>query len=264
MRFLSVILISGLFFSCTPNKREMKKILFLHHSTGWNILLGNTNKYLYKLTGKSDMHKFFNSYYKENGENYLITERFFPKESPYGWKNYPFDYFNIWVKNAGENPYMEEPTLEILTNEYDLIIFKHCFPGSNIMNDSGTPEIDSEKKRIENYKLQYNALKNKMREFPDTKFIVWTLATQVENRITEDEAKRAFEFYKWIIEDWDEKGDNIYVWDFYKYETEGGLYMLDKYAVGPNDSHPNKEFSSQLLPVFCKYIIKVIEGLADK
>ena len=32
----------------------------------------------------------------------------FPKPNPYGWNNYPYDYYNIWVKNAGEELYMEE------------------------------------------------------------------------------------------------------------------------------------------------------------
>ena len=50
---------------------------------------------------------------------YFIEEKIFPKAEPYGWNNYPYDYYNIWVKNAGEQPFMEEPTLEILTKEYD-------------------------------------------------------------------------------------------------------------------------------------------------
>ena len=36
----------------------------------------------------------------------------FPKASPYGWHNYPYDYYDIWVKHAGNEPYMEEPSME--------------------------------------------------------------------------------------------------------------------------------------------------------
>jgi len=79
----------------------MKNIIFLHHSTGYNIWLGNTNKYISKLTGKGDVIKCFDKYNRKNNTDYHITEQFFPKSSPYGWNNYPYDYYNIWVKNAG-------------------------------------------------------------------------------------------------------------------------------------------------------------------
>ena len=240
----------------------MKKIIFLHHSTGKCIWLGKTNRYINKLIQSSDVQVYFKDYNRKNNTNYFITECTFPKKAPYGWKNYPFDYYNIWVQNAGEKSYMEEPTLEILTKEYDLIIFKHCYPVSKIKADSGTPDITSEIKSIENYKLQYNALKNKMHEFPNNKFILWTPAVFIKNQITEDEAVRTQQFYKWMIDEWDEKGDNIFIWDFYKYETEGGLYMLDKYANGSSDSHPSRDFSAKVSPLFCKFIIEVLNGFS--
>ncbi len=239
----------------------MKRIIFLHHSTGKKIWLGGTNRYINKLTQKNDIQDFFKKFNKRNNTNYSITERFFPKAIPYGWKNYPYDYYNIWIKNAGEKLFMEEPTLEILTKEYEVIIFKHCFPVSNISADTGTPDIDSEEKKLENYKLQYNALKIKMHEFPGTKFIIWTPAVCNKNQITDAEADRTHTFYKWIIDDWNEKGDNIFIWDFYNYETEGGKYLLNEYSEGPFNSHPNRKFASYVSPLFCKFIIDVIESV---
>lgn len=119
-----IILITG----CGSNNNNMKKIVFLHHSTGEAIWKGSTNRYVYKLTGKGDVQKFFNAYNRENKTNYEISALNFPKSSPYGWNNYPYDYYNIWVKNAAAELFMEEPTLEILTKQYEVIIFKHCFP----------------------------------------------------------------------------------------------------------------------------------------
>jgi len=238
----------------------MKKIVFLHHSTGKNIWIGKTNRYVYKLTKKGDVQKFFNHYNSVHKTNYCIKEMVFPKAVPYGWKNYPYDYYKIWVKNAGETPYLEEPTLEMLTKEYDIIIFKHCFPVSNIAADNGAPDIDCEVRRIENYKLQYNALKKKMHEFPENKFIVWTPAVNTSNLMNEDEAIRTKQFYKWMVEEWDEDGDNIYIWDFYKYETDGGLFLSEKNALSPNNSHPNKEFAGRVAPLFCNFIIDVLNS----
>lgn len=238
----------------------MTKIIFLHHSTGKRIWNGSVNKYVRKLTGKSDVETYFRKYNNKNKVNYQIVERSFPADKPYGWRNNIYDYYNIWVKNAGDKPYMEEPTLEILTSKYDVIIFKHCFPLSIILEDTGSPDINSDERRLENYKLQYDALKRKMHEFPDTKFIVWTPAVHVEENITQEMAERTKEFYEWEINSWNDKGDNIFLFDFYKYETEGGLFMPAKYASGPKDSHPNRAFSGRIAPIFAQFIIDVIEG----
>jgi hypothetical protein len=249
-----------LLISCESSHKEMKKILFLHHSTGHCVWVGNTNKYLFKLTHKGDVQKLFSDHNKKNNTNYYITERIFPKRAPYGWNNYPYDYYTIWVKNGGEKPYMEETTLEMLTPEYDVIIFKHCFPVSRILEDTGTPNIDSDEKRLENYKVQYNALKSKMHEFPDKKFVVWTPAVYTKKYLSEEEGKRTREFYEWMMEEWDEKGDNIFIWDFYKYETEGNLFLLDENAFSPENSHPGRKLSGEAAILLSKFVIDVIES----
>ena len=234
-----------------------------HHSTGHSIWTGKTNRYVYKLTGKGDVQKFFDKYNSKNKTDYEISELIFPKSDPYGWNNYPFDYYNIWVKNAGEKPYLEEPTLEILTQGYDVIIFKHCFPVSRITGDTGSPNIDSDLKSVENYKMQYVALKKKLQEFPENKFIVWSPAANTKAVTTEDEARRTKDFYYWMINEWNEKEDNIFIWDFYKYETEGGLYLTEENAFSPKNSHPNRDFSGRMAPLFSKFIIDVIASDAE-
>jgi hypothetical protein len=260
MKQILIVLISILLLSCGSNNENMKKIVFLHHSTGHAVWMGKTNRYIFKVTKKGDVQKYFDNYNRIHKTGYKISELTFPKSAPYGWNNYPYDYYNIWVKNAGNKTYLEEPTLEILTKEYDVIIFKHCFPVSRISEDTGLPNIDSDVKSINNYKLQYDALKNKMHEFPDNKFIVWTPAANTKSKTTEEEAVRTREFYNWMINEWDEKGDNIFIWDFYNYETEGSLYLTDGNAESPGNSHPNIEFSARLAPLFSQFIIKVIES----
>jgi len=245
--------------ACISNQENMEKILFLHHSTGQAVWYGNTNRIVRKLTDKSPVRSYFKKYNRQNKTNYQISELSFPKMHPYGWRNSPVDYYTIWVKNAGNTAYMEEPTLEMLTKEYDVIIFKHCYPVSNILEDTGAPDINSKEKRIENYILQYNALKKKMHQFPDKKFIIWTPAVQVKSKITPEEAERTRQFCNWLMNEWNEQGDNIYLWDFYEYETEGGLYMKEEYAVAPDNSHPNKKFAQRMASVFSQFVIDVIE-----
>ena len=180
-----------IFYGC-KNKKNMiadesaYKIMFLHHSTGQVIWEGK-NSGIKKITGIFNKSKavpdWFENYNKTNGTNFFITEQVFPKAKPYGWNNYPFDYYNIFVKNSGDKPYLEEPTLEMLTKDYDMIIFKHCFPAGNINESSDSADINSAEKTVENYKSQYLALKEKLIQFPDTKFLIWTTAALVESQL---------------------------------------------------------------------------------
>ncbi len=226
------------------------QILFLHHSTGANVWQGGVAEAIRALN-------------QEKGSRYTIAEQFFPKDAPYGWANYPYDYWNIWVQHAGAAPYMEEPTLEILAKKYDLIVFKHCFPVAAIEADDGAPDITSKKKTLGNYKVQYEALKKKLREFPRTKFLVWTGATLAQSATNEAEARRAAEFFAWVKNTWDEKGDNIFLWDFAQLETEGGLCLKKEFEAQPGDSHPGPAFCKRVAPLLARRIVNVLEGRGD-
>ncbi|MBN2582045.1 MAG: hypothetical protein JXL80_03185 [Planctomycetes bacterium] len=224
------------------------RIVLLHHSTGECIWNGG-------------VPQWFEAYNAARGTRYVITEQAFPKDSPYGWENYPYDYWNIWVRNAGDKPFKQEPTLEMLSKKYDLVVLKHCFPVSNIDADTGEADVASSDKRLENYRLQYDALKKKMHEFPKVKFLVWTGAAQVAGDTDAEQAGRARQFAAWVRDTWDTKGDNIFVWDFRTLETDGGLYIKPGNASG--DAHPNEEFSRKAAPLLAQRIVDVIEGRGD-
>lgn len=226
------------------------RIIFLHHSTGNTIWKGGVKKW-------------FKDYNSQNKTKYKISEQEFPKESPYGWNNYPFDYWNIWVNNAGTDKFKNEPTLEILTKKYNVIVWKHCFPVSSVEAENGPPDITSDRKTIQNYKLQYEALKSKIHQFPAHTFVLWTAAALTERKTSEQNATRTKEFVDWVRNEWDETGDNIFLWDFYELETEGGLYLKDEFAVSPTNSHPNEDFARRVAPLFCRRVVDAIEGRGD-
>ncbi|WP_066633287.1 hypothetical protein [Labilibacter marinus] len=263
---LTFFLIVAMLFSCKHNgykdkiKRVNKKdvnVLFLHHSTG---------KYIYRggLIGKeSAVKKWFESYNEGADSKINFVEEIFPKrakykfQTAYGWNNYPYDYFNIWVKNGDKKEFVKEPTLKLLAPLWDVIVLKHCFPVCEIGEDLEV-NINSEYKCIGNYKLQYEAIKKEMHKYPNTKFIVWTGAALTKENSNENQSMRAKEFFYWVKNEWASDLDNIYVWDFFDLETEGGIYLLDKYAKAPNDSHPNKEFSAKVVPLFCNRVVDVV------
>jgi hypothetical protein len=240
------------FSSAHPDAIPKKvRILFLHHSTGQRIW-------------QDGIQNWFKQYNQKHGTDYQITDQIFPKEKPYGWNNYPYDYWNIWVNHAGETPFMEEPTLEMLTKQYDVIVFKHCFPVSSLVPDTGKPDVSSPKKTLENYKAQYEALKKKLHSFPHTKFIVWTPTALLKATSNAGAAQRANEFSDWVKKVGDEKSDNIFVWDFRSLETEGGLFLKPEYATGKDNCHPNPGFSKRVAPIFGQRVVDIIEGREDR
>lgn len=254
---LAIVIIIGTFFACTQTfKKPDLNIIFLHHSTGEVIWNGNTNS----KTDRVSIPILFKKYNAEHNKKYAVKEMIFPKEKPYGWHNYPFDYYNIWVKNGGDKPYMEEPTLEMLTKEYQVIIFKHCFPVCNISANQDSADINSNSQTVANYRLQYLALRDKLHLFPETKFIVFTGAALIKHYLSEEEALRAKEFFTWVTNEWDLPDDNIYIWDLYSLQTEGTLYFKDEYAVSPTNSHPHEAFAGKVDYLLFNRIIDVIEN----
>ena len=247
------------------NDQQDRKILFLHHSTGKTVWQGGNN-FVTKVKGKLGMkgavEKWFDRYNKEYKTNYRIEDKAFPKKAPYGWNNYPYDYYNIWVKHGDKDFYMEEPTLKTLAPRYDLIIFKHCFPSSRIVFE-GEPDINSDRKMVENYKMQYQALKEELVKYPDTRFLLWTPPALTKSKTSAEAASAASDFSNWVVNEWDLPGDNIYVWDFRTLETEGGNYLLPKNAVDERDSHPSHVFARTVAPLFCQRIVDVLENRGD-
>ena len=64
----------------------------------------------------------------------------------------------------------------------------------------------------------------------------------------------------WVINQWDTSDDNIYLWDFYNLETEGGLFLKDEYAAKSGDSHPSAKFGQRVAPLFGARIVDVINN----
>ncbi len=230
-----------------PPPEKTARVIFLHHSTGGVIWGGGIPQALA-------------AYNTGHATQYSITEQAYPN-SPYSWANYPYDYWNLWVAHTGASMDQGQANLDMLTADYDVIGFKHCFPVSAIEPDVGPASVSSETKSLQNYYLQYEALKARLRAFPNTRFIVWTGAALRAEDTTPEDAARARTFFDWVRTTWDEKGDNIFVWDFYALETEGGLYLTA--ANADTDSHPNSTFARRVAPYFVNRLMDVIEGRGD-
>jgi hypothetical protein len=234
-----------------------QSVIFLHHSTGGAVY------------SHGDVPEYFEQYNQTNGTSYTITERGYPN-SPYPWANYPYDYWHLWVDGNCDSDESGIECLNTLAAEYEVVIWKHCYPGAAIKADNGTPDISSNRKSLENYKLQYEALKTEMSKYPDTKFIVWTLAPLHSLSTNADDAARAMEFVDWVNNDWlSENPGNIYIFDFYSLTAElsenpaegqtGCLKYEYEKSHDSGDSHPNPTANLTIGPIFAQRIIDVIE-----
>lgn len=247
------------------------RILFLHHSTGEAIWKGGVPERL-------------QAWNREHGTGYRIEEMAYPTAAGshprlrrmlparvfnllvrdhYPWANYPWDYWNLWVAHAGTSRDRSEPNLDDLAPRYDLIIFKHCFPVSEIQPDDGAPSAASPRKTLANYKLQYEALKARLRQFPHTRFLLWTPPALTPGATTPEAAERAQAFAHWVKTLWDEPGDNIYLWDFRELETDGRPTLPPARATSPTDSHPHPAFATQVAPFLVRRMVDVLEGRGD-
>jgi uncharacterized protein YjdB len=237
-----------------------QKVVFLHHSTGWGVY------------SEGNVSGWIETYNSDHGTSYQMTEKSYPN-TPYPWNNYPYDYWNLWINNACNN---SEPGIQCLNDlcaSYNVIIFKHCFPGADISADDPTSLVSSSKMTIGNYKLQYRALRDLMDTYPDNKFIVWTLAPLHRLATYPSTAARAKEFVDWVKNEWlQEDGkehSNIYIFDFYNYVAEtdpspaNGLVNCLKYDYEVDhasmDSHPNIIANQTVGPLFAEFIVNTIE-----
>ncbi|KPL11296.1 MAG: hypothetical protein AMS26_20230, partial [Bacteroides sp. SM23_62] len=164
--------------------------------------------------------------------------------------------------------------IESLVEQYQVIIFKHCFPGAAIQAESGSPEVSSEVKTRGNYKLQYRALRDRMDHYPRTIFIVWTLAPLHRMSTSPEDAARAREFVDWVKDEWlTEDGSehkNIKIFDFWGYVAEtnanpdSGEVNCLRYEFESShsngDSHPNTTANETVGPLFAEFIASTISN----
>jgi len=233
--------------------------IFLHHSTGDGVY------------SEGNVSNWVKNYNSAHGTNFQIIPRTYP-DTPYPWANYPYDYWKLWVNNNCDNSNLNIECLSSIASKCELVIYKHCFPGASINADIGKPDVTSSRQSLENYKLQYRALRTLMDGMPDKKFMVWTLVPLHRLATNADEAKRAHEFVDWVKNEWlTEDGQNhpnIFIFDFYSLTAEldqnpvnGQQFCLKyeyEYSHSSYDSHPNTLANQTIGPIFAQAVVNVL------
>jgi hypothetical protein len=237
-----------------------QKAIFLHHSTGGGVY------------SEGHVAEIISEYNAEHSTSYQVDEFNYP-DNPYPWENYPYDYWKLWVDGRCSADTAGIECLESILSRYDIVIFKHCFPGANIGED-GVPDITSSDKTLANYKLQYRALLDIFDLYPEKKFVVWTLTPQHRNATNTDEASRAREFVNWVKNSWlNEDGNahpNVFIFDFFNIVAESNLTPANgqvnclKYEYegdhDGSDGHPNEQANIIAGEAFANFMIQLFSG----
>ena len=232
---------------------EVTRLIFIHHSCGQNWL--------------TDGHGDLGIALSEN--NYFVSD------TNYGWGpgsigdatdivNWP-DWFlgddserilSALYQESGRNSDYTR-TLANPGGENRIVMFKSCFPNSNLDGNPDDPPTPGYDWTVGNAKYIYNQLLDYFITRPDKLFIVIT-APPVQDKTY---AANARAFNQWLVEDWLRENDyplqNVAVWDFHnvlthknnhhrfvdgqvEYITGNGNGTL-AYPSGRSDDHPNEK-----------------------
>jgi hypothetical protein len=245
---------------------EVVKLVFIHHSCGENWLSDD-----------------------DGGLGRALSENsFFVSDTNYGWgpdsigdrtdvTDWPewftgpnsSRYLTALYSESGQSSWYTR-TLPDPGGENQIILFKSCFPNSNLEGNPGDPPRRGEGLTVSNAKAIYNELLTYFATRPDKLFVAIT-APPVQDRAY---AHNARAFNTWLVTKWLDgyEGSNIAIFDFYTVLTdpdnhhrfrEGGIeYVNDRggdtlYYPTNGDDHPspigNRKATEEFVPLLNVY-----------
>ncbi len=192
---------------------RITKLIFIHHSTGENWLADDNGQLGRKL-----------------GEN-----NYFVSDTNYGWGpggigdrtdiiNWP-EWFTgpergrilkaLYSESERHSPYSR--SVADPGGENEIVMFKSCFPNSNLEGKPTDPPARGDGLTVSNAKAIYNELLTYFATRPDKLFVVIT-APPLQDPTN---ARNARAFNNWLVHDWlsSYAGRNVAVFDFYNVLT---------------------------------------------
>jgi len=205
------------------------KLIFIHHSTGGNWLADPNNDQPHGGLGHT-----------------LMENNYFVSATNYGWgpdgigdrtdiPNWP-----EWFTGPQRDVYLDALYNESGQNVGDfgdwsrmpndpggenaIIMFKSCFPNSDLYGDPDDPPLDEPNDydyTVANAKAVYNALLTYFETRQDKLFVVITAPPLIKSDTSRDRAANARAFNNWLVNEWlvDYAYANVAVFDYYNVLT---------------------------------------------
>jgi hypothetical protein len=212
-------------------------LVWHHHSTGDSILKGGLLEAL-----KADNLDFYEiNYGQAVVDGYVIGDHTDPPDFPRNF-NTPkyFEVIKSWKLTGSKK-------------QHDIVMFKSCFPASNIKDDA----------MLEDYQKWYRSLLPTFAKHPDILFLAMSTPPLVKAATTPDQTARARRWAKWITTEYAKGVKNVKVFDLF-----GALAILEgkpdqntlapQFAVAKDDSHPTPTGAQAVTRLFIPWLNRVI------
>jgi len=225
-----------------------RRIIFLHHSTGANLIeQGGVRARFTALGYEFDDHGY-------NGDGLVLADG-----APTG-RNFdvpddntnPDGYAAIFAQPLHDPP---DNTFSHLM-QYDVIVFKSCFPVSIIESDEQLAE----------YKSYYLSIRQRMDQNPNKIFVVVTQPPEIPADTNPQAAARARAFTNWLASDEYLNGHrNVFTFNFFNLLANPSTNMLRaEYQTDPSDAHPNERANQTIAPLFVAFVDQAIKTYAAR
>jgi hypothetical protein len=229
-----------------PAGGESHSVIFLHHSTGANLIQqGGVRERLTDLG-----YEFYDHGYNEDGlvladGTWTGTNFDVPDDN-----TDPDGLANIFAQPLHDPP---DNTFSQLM-QYDVIAFKSCFPTSNIQSDE----------QLADYKSYYLSIRDRMDEYPNKIFIVITPPPEIPNDTDSAAAARARAWASWLASDEYLSGHpNVFTFNLFNLLADPSDNMLRaEYRTDESDAHPNELANQTIGPLFADFIDQAVTTYA--
>jgi hypothetical protein len=208
-------------------QEEPVRIIFMHHSTGLGVIAEGGVREGFTAVG----YEFWDHGYNEEGLvdasgsalgiNWSVPD---DNTDPDGW----YAIFNQPVTDPPSNTFSH-------MLEFDVIIFKSCFPTSDIQSEE----------QFEDYRRYFLSIRDVIDQYP--------------NSTSPEAAARARRWAEYLTSDEYLSGHpNIVVFDFFSLLADQGGFLRSEYRVDESDSHPNELANRTVGPVFVQFVDQAV------
>lgn len=218
-------------------------VVFLHHSTGANLIGQGRVREQFTEAG----YDFWDHHYNQTGLSRPDGSRAGYSYRIPGDNTDPDGLANIFAQPVYAMP------LNALSGllQHEVIVFKSCFPASNIVSDE----------QLEQYKDWYLGMRDTMDAHPDRVFVVMSPPPLNPVATTSEAATRARAFAEWLTSaEFLDGHPNVYAFDFFDQLAEDDPASPDynmlraSYRDG-DDSHPNRAANEAVGPLFAEAVM---------
>lgn len=223
---------------------DYTSVIFLHHSTGDNLIKEGNVRARFTEAGYDFWDHHYNARGLQDPGGHLTGYSYrIPQDN-----TDPDGLARIFDQRVYPLPVNALSGLL----QHEVIVFKSCFPASNITSDA----------QLQQYKDWYLGMRDTMDHHRDKVFVVMSPPPLNPSATTPEAAARARVFADWLTSDAYLDGHpNVFAFDFFDHLAEDDPAAPDynmlraEYRIDEQDSHPNQTANEVVGPAFADAVM---------